>query len=501
MKVTLTVDQGPHEGKTYAFEEHDNFIVGRATYAHFRLPKKDRYFSRVHFMVEVNPPYCRLMDMGSRNGTFVNDERVKTIDIQDGDLIKGGQTVIKVSIADGGLAERKVSFSKVAKILAEDVPAAEVPAAVPSSPSQDSAPIPPADNKNIHARYIGPSESHAIPTDDVSGATDGAGDSSEEIGPESARFQTIAVENVQGGITLTDEVIAMLPEDFSDRISSRAQPVPGYLIIDELGKGGMGVVYRALCRRDGNIVAIKTIRPTIAVTEGDIDRFLREASILKDLKHPNIVEFHEMGEAAGELFFVMEYVAGTDAARLVVDNEGPLAISTSVGIICQLLTALEHAHGQGFVHRDIKPQNMLLGQVEGRGVVKLADFGLARTYQSSRISGLTMMGDVRGTSQYMAPEQITNYRETKPTTDQYAAAATLYHLLTVEYIFDFPTTINGKFQMILQDDPVPIRDRRSETPDDLSEIIHRALLRNPDDRFADVTEMRDALLAFLNSPK
>ena len=133
--------------------------------------------------------------------------------------------------------------------------------------------------------------------------------------------------------------------------------------------------------------------------------------------------------------------------------------------------------------------------------MKLADFGLARTYQSSRISGLTMMGDVRGTSQYMAPEQITNYRETKPTTDQYAAAATLYHLLTVEYIFDFPTTINGKFQMILQDDPVPIRDRRSEIPDDLSEIIHRALLRNPDDRFADVTEMRDALLAFLNSPK
>ncbi|MBT4865211.1 MAG: protein kinase [Planctomycetaceae bacterium] len=496
MKVTLTVDQGPHEGKSYAFEEHDNFIVGRATYAHFRLPKKDQFFSRVHFMVEVNPPYCRLMDMGSRNGTFVNDERVKTIDIHDGDRIKGGKTVIKVSIADRESAERKVTFSKAA-----GVPAAEAPAAVQNSSNQDSTPIPPAENKDIHARYIGPSDSHSIPTDDVSGETNGADDANEEIGPESARFQTIAVENVQGGITLTEETLAMLPEDFSDRINSRAQPVPGYLIIDELGKGGMGVVYRALCRRDGNIVAIKTIRPTIAVTEGDIDRFLREASILKDLKHPNIVAFHEMGEADGDLFFVMEYVAGIDAARLVADNEGPLGIATAVGIICQLLTALEHAHGQGFVHRDIKPQNMLLGQVEGRGVVKLADFGLARTYQSSRISGLTMMGDVRGTSQYMAPEQITNYRETKPTTDQYAAAATLYFLLTVQYIFDFPNTINGKFQMILQDDPVPIRDRRSEIPDELSAIIHRALLRDPEERFADVTEMRDTLLAFLNSSK
>ena len=150
------------------------------------------------------------------------------------------------------------------------------------------------------------------------------------------------------------------------------------------------------------------MRTTGAGTAGDSDGGVRGASILKDLQHPNIVAFHEMGEADGELYFVMEYVAGIDAARMIADNDGPLGISSSVGIICQLLTALEYAHGQGFVHRDIKPQNMLLGRVDGRGVVKLADFGLARTYQSSRISGLTMMGDVRGTSQYMAPEQITN---------------------------------------------------------------------------------------------
>jgi serine/threonine-protein kinase len=498
VKVTLTVARGPHAGKSYSFEEHDNFIVGRATYAHFRLPKKDRYFSRVHFMVEVNPPFCRLMDMGSRNGTFVNDERVKTIDIHDGDLIKGGQTVIKVSIVGAETADRKVTSINGAK-----TPAAKIPPAARKASNEDSTPvqIPPEKNKDIHARYVQPHDSHSTPTDDVPDEIDRAGDSGEEIGPSSERFQTIAVEHIQGEITLTDEAIAMLPDDYSDRIKSRAQPVPGYLIIDELGKGGMGVVYRALSRSDGNIVAIKTIRPTIAVTEGDIDRFLREASILKDLQHPNIVAFHEMGEADGELYFVMEYVAGIDAARMIADNDGPLGISSSVGIICQLLTALEYAHGQGFVHRDIKPQNMLLGRVDGRGVVKLADFGLARTYQSSRISGLTMMGDVRGTSQYMAPEQITNYRETKPSTDQYAATATLYHLLTNQYIFDFPNTINGKFQMILQEDPVPIQERRNEIPDKLAAIIHRGLRRNPDERFANVTEMREALLEILTSQK
>jgi serine/threonine-protein kinase len=266
-----------------------------------------------------------------------------------------------------------------------------------------------------------------------------------------------------------------------------------------MGRGGMGIVYRAICRSEGVVVAVKTIRPTAAVNEGDINRFLREASILKELEHPNIVAFREMGKAGGELYFVMEYVPGTDAGRLLKENRGPLEIRRAVGIICQMLSALEYTHKKGFVHRDIKPHNMLLTEVKGRGFVKLSDFGLARTYESSRISGLTMMGDIRGTSQYMAPEQITDFREAKPCTDQYGVAATLYHLLTNEFIFDFPNAINRKFQMILQDAPVPIQKRRSDIPDKLAAIVHRGLQRDPQKRFADVGEMRLELVELLNS--
>ena len=98
MKVSLKVISGPHTGREFSFEEHDTFIVGRASYAHFRLSQKDRYFSRAHFLIEVNPPFCRLMDMASTNGTIVNKEKVIDVDLKDGDLIKGGDTVIRVII-------------------------------------------------------------------------------------------------------------------------------------------------------------------------------------------------------------------------------------------------------------------------------------------------------------------------------------------------------------------------------------------------------------------
>src|SRR5947209_15494311 len=101
MRVTLTVTEGPHQGEVFAFEEHDTFIVGRSKDAQFRLPFKDKTLSRVHFMVEVNPPICRLMDMASLNGTFVNGEKVSTVDLNHGDLIKGGRTVIEVAFGAG----------------------------------------------------------------------------------------------------------------------------------------------------------------------------------------------------------------------------------------------------------------------------------------------------------------------------------------------------------------------------------------------------------------
>jgi serine/threonine-protein kinase len=269
------------------------------------------------------------------------------------------------------------------------------------------------------------------------------------------------------------------------------QRVPGYLVVRELGRGAMGVVSVAVREADGQLVAVKTIIPAVAESAAQVERFLREAGILRELNHPHIVAFRDLGEAGGLLYFTMDYVRGDDAARLL-KQQGPFAVS----LMCQALEGLAHAHVRRFVHRDVKPSNLLVAEEGGREVVKLADFGLARVYQASQLSGLTMMGQIGGTVAFLPPEQITAYREARPPADQYSAAASLYNLLTGAFVYDLPADLHMQLLMILHEDPVPIRSRRRDVPKGLADVIHRALAREPGDRWPDVTALGQALQPF-----
>jgi serine/threonine-protein kinase len=258
----------------------------------------------------------------------------------------------------------------------------------------------------------------------------------------------------------------------------------------------MGVVYLAYRERDGRAVALKLITPAVAATGNALAQFLREASVLRSLDHPGIVRFEEVGHTDGRIFLAMEYVDGCDAARLLLENGAPLPIPQAVDLVCQALVPLAYAHKAGYVHRDIKPHNLLVSTSVGAKTVKVADFGLARVYQSCPLSGLTLAGAFGGTAAFMAPEQITHFRESKPPVDQYALGATLYYLLTNRRVYDFPKGSEQQLLMILQADPVPICTRRGDIPAGLADVIHRALARDPAVRFADVQAMRKALLPF-----
>jgi serine/threonine-protein kinase len=283
------------------------------------------------------------------------------------------------------------------------------------------------------------------------------------------------------------------------RIRNHPQPVPGFRLVRELGRGGMGVVYQALRASDVALVALKTIKPAVAATRADADRFLREARVLRELKHPNIVKFHEMGEASGLFYFALDLVPGRDLGQIQRELRGPITIAQAADLVCQVLRALDYAHPKGFVHRDVKPANVLLTEVEGRDVVRLSDFGLSRIYQGTSMSGLTLDGDLGGSPAFMAPEQFTELRGALPSVDQYSAGALLYSLLTGCAPYDFPDRLEQKIMKILLEDPVPIRARRPDLPEELTRIVDRALERKPAARFASVGEMREALVPFSRS--
>jgi serine/threonine-protein kinase len=477
-RLTLTAIEGPHKGQVFTFVGHEIFLAGRSKEAH--LTVTDGYCSRFHFMVEVNPPDCRLSDLGSRNGTTVNGRRVQTADLRDGDVIGVGRTVLQVGLTVP--PAEAVSDTTPANHATLDLPAgAAPPVALPLTQPASQPPVVTLDLPASEALPATVPASEALPATVPETRFPSAGPSGTEAlasaVPET-RFPSGL--NTDGPVT---EPQAGLPR------------VAGYCIARELGRGGMGVVYLAVREAGGLQVALKTIIPAAAARRSQVDRFLREADILKRLDHPNIVAFRDVGETDGCLYFAMDFVEGTDAARLL-KQQGPLPLKTAARIVCQLLAALDYAHAKGFVHRDIKPANLLIAEEGGKKTVKLADFGLARVYQESRLSGLTMQGDVGGTVAFMPPEQITNFRQVRPAADQYSAAATLYNLLTGRVLFDFKDATAQPLAVVLQNEPVPLGDRRPDLPPELAAVVHRALAKDPAARFPDARTFRAALKPF-----
>jgi hypothetical protein len=457
--VALVATAGPLRGRRFDFAAHDTFLFGRAPDCHVGLPESDTSASRHHFLLEVNPPAARLRDLGSLNGTHVNGIRhggresgespeeaagrqYPEVDLRDGDQIRVGATVLRIAVDAPGLCCEC---------------GAEVPAEARAACAWMAGTLLCSDCRRHSHRATSVGAGAAIQT------SPGAGSLAPTERPPSSRA---------------------------------GQRVGDYRLLELIGTGGWGAVYRARRHSDGAVVALKLLLPRAEVDPQLREGFVREIEVTRSLRHPNIVALLDHGQHDREFYFVMEYCAGgsVDVAGRKVGT--PLPISEAVGVALQALEGLSFAHQRGFVHRDVKPDNLLRS---ADGTIKVADFGLAKSFGQAGLSGMTATGAVGGTVSFMPREQLTSFRDSRPASDVWSMAATLYFLMTRQLVRDF-SNHRDPLVVILRGGVIPIRARDPRVPEALAKVVDQALSDEIAKRPADAGAFKDALRSALGVP-
>ncbi|WP_332980026.1 protein kinase domain-containing protein [Microcoleus sp. A003_D6] len=445
--MTLTITEGNLKGQEFTFETRTTCIIGRAKDCYPKIPDDDKHrtISRYHCLLDINPPDIRVRDFGSKNGTFVNGEKIgqreahqtpeqaanikfPEFDLQGGDEFKLSDTFFRVGIA---------LDPEIAKTIKSEKP----PTIPPNQP---------------------------------------------QLWEMLKAFLLKAV----GG----DKNIGVLGD---------------YVLRKELGKGGFSLVYLAEHKRTKEQIALKVMLPKVAANQRAVNWFLREVENMKYLKHPNVVSLKESGYADETFFFTMEFCNGGSVVDLMEKRGvRTLPVDEAVAIILQVLDGLSYTHnveipnvkladgsfgkGQGLIHRDLKPGNIFLANVGGKQVAKVGDYGLAKAFDLAGLSGQTLTGSAVGTLGFMPRQQVINFKYVQPEVDVWAAAACLYAMLTG----CLPRNLQGQdpFLAVLQSDAVPIGDRTSAIPKPLAKVIDLALIDNPDIYYKSATDFKQALV-------
>jgi eukaryotic-like serine/threonine-protein kinase len=295
-------------------------------------------------------------------------------------------------------------------------------------------------------------------------------------------------------------VLSVDPEAPTQSPAHLADPLIGvivadrYRIIEPIGRGGMGVVYKVEHARIGKLMAMKLLTGELTRDRDLVERFKREALMASQLSHPNTVQVFDFGNSEGLTYLAMEYLRGEDLGRIVRKN-GSLSTARTAKIVIQICSSLAEAHDKGIVHRDLKPENIFIlrGQ-SGDDVVKVLDFGLAKLRESSELGEVTTRGAIVGTPFYMSPEQIRG-EPVEPRSDVYSLGALTYACLTGQPVFDAPTPM-AILTKHLTDEPqsptlrAPSLGIRRST----SAIVMKALCKDPERRFQSVRELQQALV-------
>ncbi|MBI5210831.1 MAG: protein kinase [Elusimicrobia bacterium] len=481
-RVILEIVGGAMSGRRLFFDEHDTYLFGRDPACHACLPDDGRV-SRHHFLLEVNPPDARILDLGSRNGTFVNDVKYggrgqdeaaeetaaplnPEIDLKNGDRIRVGDTVIAVSLEGAGAC------------------------------SECGCPIADGDRVkctrpdgtffcfNCGARIL-----TGTKTKEAVRCARCGKDAADEAGVARLGDYVCRCCREEAGIGPRDILVGLLgvagDEDGTPGIG-------GYEIEkDPLGVGSFGAVYLGRRRKDDVQVAIKVLLSQVAVDEHSRRIFLREISAMKELRHGNIVSCFGHGSVGSAFYLITKFCEGGSIEGLAKRTGGKLPLSVAAPIMLQALEGLSYIHGKGVVHRDLKPANILLTGSDGSDRVKIADLGLSRSFQKAGYSGMTMMGVARGTPLFMPREQVTDFNNVRPVSDVWSMGATFYNMLTGAFPREFDRG-QAAMEVVLGGRIIPVRERDAGIPREMARVIDKSLSTKPDDRYQTAADLRKA---------
>lgn len=499
-QVRLTVVAGPHSGQKWVFDRNVRLVVGRTSPSHLVFAD-EKAFSGRHAQIEINPPSVQVRDLESRNGLYVNGVRLVEATLSDGDRFGVGDTEILVESessvqhrspqpVDGD--ERRPSVKRDRQEAGDDI--------APRDSDADAGPVSnPVGQHRPPTEMSGPEHDNVRPTFAQTRHQGMEGFAKHVTGNPPRRltsdpFSPTTAQSTPGkrtdvgdlgdsnqgdsGFSASDEI------DDDDKVPRFAigQSIGAYELKALIGRGGMASVYRATHRRSDKVFAIKLIRTDLTETEKRVQMFVREATVLTQLRHPRIVDAVELGIHHRSPYLVMEYVDNLDLLKLIDSQKSKQRVKTSIWVISRVLEALHYLHGEGIVHRDIKPGNVLAYKEGHRLQVKLADFGLAKLFADSGLSGLTSEKSVRGTLAYMSPEHFRRSVDAQPPDDLFSCGATLFRLLTGQ----LPN-------MLFQPNETLEVLRTHPLPKSLRKMVAKSIDLDPAKRFQTVAEFAEVI--------
>lgn len=453
--VTLRFLNSSLRDQTYTYTERTSCLIGRGDDCEIKLPTTEEFsqISRNHCLLNIDPSQITIRDLGSKNGTYVNDQKIgqrpkhlspeeaKTLpyietELNDNDTLRIDTLLIQISLAY-------------------------------ESPASDTFKLEAA-NPDEEALYIAPPQGNLM-------------------------------DFVKGWLKRIIQ---------GDKPDPSLLPIQGYYVSQLIGKGAFGEVYLATHQKTQKQVALKVMLPETANHPRQRQQFQREVENTKALNHPNIIKLLDHGFSEGIYFFTLEYCAAGNLAQRCEQQTKPFLVEEALPIIIPVLDALHYSHnveipyvkqrdggfqkGKGLVHRDLNPNNILFTEQDGQLIPKIADFGIAKAFDNAGLSGLSRSGQhLEGTLQFMSRAQVLHFKYAQPALDIWSAAACLYYMLTLKY----PRNFGGDpLLTVLQTNPVPIQRRNPNIPTAIAQVIDLALDDAGTLHFQNALEFKQALL-------